>query len=97
LDGSIEKGRSIHTQGAHVQGHNKDNIGICLIGGLNASGNPSDTFTEEQWGSLSFLLKHLTDTFGIVSEDIKGHRDWPNVKKDCPCFNVKDKLGYLLK
>jgi len=38
LDGTIETGRSVELMGAHVKGHNKDSIGICYIGGVEADG-----------------------------------------------------------
>ena len=34
LDGTIEYGRNIYEQGAHVKNHNKGSIGICYIGGV---------------------------------------------------------------
>ena len=36
LDGTIEYGRSIYKQGAHVKGGNKGSIGICYIGGVES-------------------------------------------------------------
>ncbi len=36
LDGTIEYGRSIYKQGAHVKGENEGSIGICYIGGVES-------------------------------------------------------------
>ena len=35
LDGTIELGRDVNKIPAHVEGHNKDSIGICYIGGID--------------------------------------------------------------
>lgn len=103
-DGSINTGRPLYRNGAHVQGHNTDNIGICLIGGVTEALKPVNNYTDEQWGSLRYLLTDLISKYGIPLESIKGHRDWfPDLNgdgvidkrdwlKDCPCFNVSDKL-----
>ena len=42
-DGSVHAGRPVEQIGAHVTNHNANSIGICYIGGLDASGNPKDT------------------------------------------------------
>ncbi len=86
-NGVIEYGRPVSHIGAHVEGHNAKSIGICLIGGLNSSGKPAYNFTSEQQQSLKLLVSILEHTFPNV--EILGHRDFPNVAKDCPCFDVK--------
>lgn len=90
-NGSIEDGRPITRQGAHVKGHNQDNIGICLVGGVDSFGKPQDNFTEEQWSSLRYLISHLCGIYGVKEENILGHRDW-GAPKACPSFDVKSKL-----
>ena len=51
-DGLVQEGRPIEKMGAHVKGHNKDSIGICLIGKSN--------FTPAQlYVSLPQLLRDL--------------------------------------
>ena len=92
LDGEIQTGRPIEKTGAHVKGHNKDNIGICLIGGLDSSCHPADTFTDAQSDSLRYLITCLSSEHGIKQCDIKGHRDYPGVHKECPCFDVQGTL-----
>lgn len=86
LDGRIEKGRDVDIIGAHVSGHNAHTIGVCYVGGLDANGKPYDTRTENQKASLLSLLMMLRKTYPKAV--IKGHRDYPNVKKACPCFNA---------
>ena len=46
LDGTIEQGRDVDKIPAHVEGHNKDSIGICYIGGVDKNTlQPKDTRT----------------------------------------------------
>lgn len=87
LDGSIEPGRAVAETGAHVQGHNANSIGICLIGGVDARGRAADTFNAEQYDALETLLRALRDKY--PSTKIMGHRDFPGVRKDCPSFDVR--------
>ena len=101
-DGVVEGGRPLTMQGAHVAGHNKDNIGICLVGGLDSNGNPCNTFSSEQFHALYALLIQLCEEHDILFGDICGHRDFsPDLNgdgeitsdeyiKECPCFNVRE-------
>lgn len=86
-DGTVEKGRPLNQTGAHVQGWNKNNIGICLEGGLDDQFQPSNNFTREQWRSLKPLVSSLKTK--AKAAKVVGHRDFPNVNKACPCFEAK--------
>jgi len=86
-DGTIEKGRALDEIGAHVQGYNNKSIGICMVGGTDPQGRPENNFTPEQFDKLKFLLQALTADYPKAI--VQGHRDFPGVKKDCPCFDVK--------
>ena len=55
IDGTPEKGRPEYWQGAHAKGHNKDSIGICLIG--------TDEFNDRQWATLKFYVKMLLNKY----------------------------------
>jgi N-acetyl-anhydromuramyl-L-alanine amidase AmpD len=86
-DGTVEKGREINEIGAHVYGYNSVSVGICLAGGLDDEGKPQDNFTHDQYAALALLIIRLREVFpGAVTQ---GHRDFPKVAKDCPCFDVK--------
>ena len=87
-DGTIQRGRPVDSIGAHVSGHNSDSIGICLIGGVDSQSKPVDNFTKEQKESLKQLLDYLRWEYKD-EVSVCGHRDFPNVHKDCPCFDVK--------
>lgn len=91
LDGSIEPGRSLDEIGAHCQGHNKNSIGICYIGGLDENNKPKDTRTKQQKAALYNLLSKLKQKFPTAS--IHGHNEF--CSKSCPCFNVQDEYGDL--
>lgn len=86
-DGTIQQGRDEESIGAHVEGHNEDTIGICLIGGVDIKGKSTNNFTQEQFDSLRLLVDYLLVKY--KGADVLGHRDFPNVNKDCPCFDVK--------
>lgn len=92
-DGVVEDGRPNQKVGAHAKGRNKYSIGVCLVGGLNADGKPSTDFSPEQMEALKALLHFLQTTYSIPTQNVRGHRDLPNVRKDCPCFDVSSWLG----
>ncbi len=90
LDGRVATGRAIGEQGAHVKGHNKHSLGICLIG--------TDAFTREQWAALTELIHRLSRQYPDAV--LCGHRDLsPDIDGDgtvephewtkiCPGFDV---------
>lgn len=97
-DGTVETGRQVGEIGAHVRGHNRNSLGICLIGGVDASGGYHGEFTRAQWHALHKLLRELEAKF--PKANICGHRDLsPDINGDgtispkewtkaCPCFDV---------
>jgi N-acetylmuramoyl-L-alanine amidase len=99
-DGTIENGRKLDDDefiealeiGAHARGHNAHSVGICLIGGVKSDGvTPDFNYTRRQLHSLYALLFDMIGQF--PGAEILGHRDLPNVKKACPCFDVRAWLG----
>ena len=100
-DGTLHACRPLSRQGAHVKGHNDDNVGVCIEGGLdNETGKPSNTFNAYQLATAQQLRKTLQDAHGIPDNELYGHRDhfgdtngdgvedsrdW---LKECPCFDV---------
>lgn len=93
-DGTVQPGRPLDRQGAHAAGFNHLSVGVCLIGGVKESDGTTgeDNFTEAQWASLRTLLAELRTQFPHA--EVLGHRDLPNVRKECPCFDVRAELEH---
>lgn len=87
-DGTVHAGRPLYQEGAHVTGYNRRSIGVCYEGGLDPCGQPADTRTDAQKETLLKLMQRLKTDYPHAR--IVGHRDLPNVSKDCPCFDAKD-------
>lgn len=75
-------------QGVHAVGYNHCSIAVCYEGGLDENGKAADTRTELQKASLYELLKQLRRDYPQAR--IIGHRELPNVRKDCPCFSTSE-------
>ena len=90
-DGTIQNGRDLESLGSHVLGYNDESLGICLIGGIDKSGKSVDNFTPQQKASLRALIDWLKSKYPKAM--VQGHRDFPGVSKDCPCFDVKSWYG----
>lgn len=102
-DGTQEEGRPVEKPGAHVKGHNKDTIGICLVGGRDDEGPHTSgldefakqevlwefNYTRAQINSLFALVDSLRDLYGQRVK-VLGHRDFPGVTKRCPGFDVPE-------
>jgi N-acetylmuramoyl-L-alanine amidase len=87
-DGTVEEGRDENVIGAHVADWNAVSLGICMVGGVSADDRTKaqNNFTEAQFASLKQLLIDLKIRYPKAK--IQGHRDFPNVKKACPSFDV---------
>lgn len=87
-DGTLQLGRPIGQQGAHVRGHNVGSVGICLVGGMNKrTGKAINDYTDEQWQTLTMVVGGLT--IQHPGAKVSGHNDWTNAKT-CPNFDVKE-------
>ena len=91
-DGKVELGRPLSQTGAHVKGHNKSNIGVCMIGGCNTKQQPDDNFTFSQRKALFGLVAALQEQFSISDEAVKGHKDW-GANKACPVMRLRADAG----
>lgn len=88
---------------AAVKDFNRFSLGVCYEGGLDASGRPKDTRTEDQKAAIRMLLMLLLDKYPGCR--ICGHRDlspdrngdgWITPDewlKACPCFNAEEEYG----
>ena len=80
-------------QGVHAVGYNHCSIAVCYEGGLDENGKAADTRTELQKASLYELLKQLRRDYPQAR--IIGHRELPNVRKDCPCYPASKEYANL--
>ena len=85
LDGMVQTGRPVSETGSHTAGQNADSIGVCYIGGLDSTGNPKDTRTDQQKIAMNSLVCNLLKKF--PGSTVHGHNEFAN--KACPCFDVK--------
>lgn len=74
-----------------VYKHNSECINIAYIGGIDKQGKPKDTRTKAQEDAMFNLIVELTEKYKEAS--VVGHRDFPEVKKACPSFDVKTWLA----
>lgn len=77
-DGMTEKGRDESKVGAHARGHNRNSIGICMIG--------TDVFKEMQWYRLRELVAQLLTKYPAAK--VIGHNEISH--KSCPGFDVQE-------
>ena len=88
--GDVCVGRPVERVGAHAKGHNKNSIGICLIGGFGSDADDKfeEHYTDLQRKALDNLINDLTDTHSNAK--IRGHNEISF--KACPGFRVKEYL-----
>jgi len=103
-NGLLEFGRHFDDIGAHVAGYNGSTVGICLVGGLYATGTEAEDdfdglYTVEQKhalrDTLTFLMAAYPDAVLCGHRDLSpdGDGDGKIEKhewlKSCPGFDVK--------
>jgi len=86
-DGAVAPGRRETEFGAHVEGHNRGIIGICLPGGNRAKAD--DLFEKSFSGAQALAVKLLTLEIKSRSpiRKVFGHND--HAPKACPGFRVR--------
>ena len=86
-DGSIICGRPVLFNGAHVAGHNRQNVGV------NMPGTTGDRPTHRQARAFNWLLHHAhTDAMprshrtdvDLSTLPRRGHKQWPGQATGCP-------------
>ena len=89
-NGAVAAGRHEDEIGAHVAGHNRKSLGVCLIG--------TDEYTPDQWDALAGLVGALRKKYPLAR--VVGHRDLSPDRngdgvvtpvewtKTCPGFDV---------
>lgn len=78
-----------------VRWFNQNSIHISYIGGIDAQGKAIDNRTEAQKKYIVTAIKEAIEWSENSNVIIQGHRDFPNVKKDCPSFNAKNEYKDL--
>ena len=69
-------------------GTNNDSIHVAYVGGVDhVTKTNADTRTAEQKKTLWALIAMWKKDYNVT--EVIGHRDWPGVKKSCPCFDAK--------
>lgn len=69
-----------------VAGFNANSIHISYIGGVDTQNKAIDNRTKQQVEAQLKLINMFRQQYPNAL--IKGHRDFPNVKKQCPSFDV---------
>jgi Negative regulator of beta-lactamase expression len=93
--GTVAEGRPVEEIGAHVRGHNRGSIGICLIGGHGSSADDrfDEHFTPMQRAATEKLIRDLHKRFGPLR--LRGHNEV--AAKACPGFRVDKEFGHLME
>jgi len=68
-----------------VAGHNSTSLHVCYIGGVDANNKALDNRTDAQKEKLLEIILEWKSKY--PSARIRGHRDYPNVRKACPSFD----------
>lgn len=86
-DGTAAPGRPETEIGAHVEGHNRGTVGICLLGGYGASADDlfEKNFTQAQAAAAKRLIAEIKARTAI--RKVLGHNDY--AAKACPGFRVR--------
>lgn len=85
-DGTIHELLSIEIPSNGVAGHNSKSIHVSYIGGVDKDQKGIDNRTPEQKKAMEAKVKELKAKF--PNARVLGHRDFPNVHKECPCFDA---------
>ena len=75
-DGTIEAGRPEGDLGAHVAGHNRGSIGVCLVGQFAPeAAHHTGRISAAQYDALIALVGELCDRHSLTESVIVRHRD----------------------
>ena len=85
-DGAVASGRPETEIGAHVEGHNRGTIGICLLGGYRTKAGDAFemNFKPAQAAAVKRLICEIRGRAAI--RKLSGHNDYAT--KECPGFRV---------
>jgi N-acetylmuramoyl-L-alanine amidase len=89
-DGSIIQLLDESKNSYGVYHHNSECVSIAYLGGVDKDGQPVDNRSEVQCHAMFNKIVALTERY--PKAQVLGHRDFPEVKKACPCFDVRSWL-----
>jgi N-acetylmuramoyl-L-alanine amidase len=89
-DGSIIKLLDESKNSNGVYAHNSNCINMAYLGGVDKDGKPVDNRSDAQKHAMFSKIVELTERY--PQAQVLGHRDFPNVHKACPCFDVREWL-----
>lgn len=92
-NGEYERLASDETICNGVKNYNSVSMHISYIGGIDSKGKAIDNRTPEQKQTMLELICELKLKY--PNAKIQGHRDFPNVAKDCPSFNAIEEYKHL--
>ncbi len=86
-DGAVAPGRPETEIGAHVEGHNRGTIGICLLGGYGAKADDlfEKNYSKAQANAVVRVIAEVTARAAV--QCVTGHNDY--APKACPGFKVR--------
>jgi len=90
-DGTTTYTRGLNVKGAHVAGHNTDNIGICFAG--------TDKFTVHQFDKLKMVLDDMARLYNWNKWELFCHYEFDTAqaqKKSCPNIDHKRLLYWYI-
>ena len=70
-----------------VYAHNNECISISYIGGIDKNGKAEDTRSVAQIRAMYAKIQELKERY--PNAEVRGHRDFPNINKACPSFDVR--------
>jgi N-acetylmuramoyl-L-alanine amidase len=73
-----------------VYKHNSNCINIAYLGGIDKEGKPQDNRSDSQKHAMFDKIVELTERY--PKAEVLGHKDFPDVHKACPCFDVREWL-----
>ena len=77
--GFVWAARDVRYQGAHVKGHNENNLGIMVLGNFNEQAPSS-----EQYATLESLLLILMHRYNVPGQRVHTHRELTPGRTECP-------------
>tara|TARA_B100000945_G_scaffold77847_1_gene60104 strand:- start:1312 stop:2628 length:1317 start_codon:yes stop_codon:yes gene_type:complete len=97
MGGNIYQGRPETVIGAHVNGANTGNIGVCILGCYHppeTNWSCFDVMTKDTENALVYLYSWIADSYNIDPNVLLGHRDYFGTTS-CPGNNIWPAISSL--